>query len=400
MCRRIKKSIMLLWVCVILFTLVACNKKGENEDNVATTTDATNTTEITEELEVDKIENIEAIDFEISADISSINMKVGDSKKVNITVKPENEDYDLVWSVDYIGIVAISDGEIKAISSGECQINVKLKGTDKSVNIKVIVEAEVEDTEEANKDFDDNKEQNDNSNSSGDTASNNNGSGSESNADSNSTNENNSGTGNNSNSGNNSNTGNNSNSGNSSNTGSNSNNNENNSNTGNNSNSNSNSGNGNNSNNSNNTTSTTEATTESTTTEAQEEGYYIDYAASVLALVNAERENVGVAPLTLDYSLMAAANVRSKECAESFSHTRPNGSSCFTAISEAGVGYGACGENIAAGYWSAESVVQGWVNSPGHYANMISASYTRMAVSCYYDPNSDYGCYWAQLFIN
>lgn len=150
---------------------------------------------------------------------------------------------------------------------------------------------------------------------------------------------------------------------------------------------------------------TTEATTEAAatteaTTEAQQEAYYLEYANAVLTLVNEERAKVGAPALTLDGTITAAAKIRAKECATSFSHTRPDGSSCFTALDEAGASYGACGENIAAGYWSPESVVQGWVNSPGHYANMIDSSYTRMGLGCWYDSESDYGMYWAQMFAN
>ncbi len=391
MCKMIKKILILLLCCVMLFSFAACDKKDEAVDDVATSTDATSTTEVYEEIATKEDASKANIDFDISADINSINMKVGDVQKVNITVEPNDVEYDIIWSVDKVAIVAISDGEIKAIASGECQVTAKIKGTEKAVNIKVTVEADEVETEEADKDSDDKKKED--SNSSKDDGSDS--SGNSSNNDSG----NNSNTGSNSNTGNDSNTGSNSNTGNDSNAESNSNT-GNNSNSGNNSNTGNNSNSGSNSNTSNNTTTTTEATTEATTTEIQEEGYHIDYAASVLALVNEERAKVGVAPLTLDYSLMAAANVRSKECAESFSHTRPNGTSCFSVLDELGIGYGACGENIAAGYWSAESVVAGWVSSPGHYSNMISASYTRMAVSCYYDPNSDYGCYWAQLFIN
>lgn len=150
---------------------------------------------------------------------------------------------------------------------------------------------------------------------------------------------------------------------------------------------------------------TTEATTEAAatteaTTEAQQEAYYLEYANAVLELVNDVRGDAGVPPLVLDGTITAAAKIRAKECATSFSHTRPDGSSCFTALDEAGASYGACGENIAAGYWSPESVVQGWVNSPGHYSNMINASYTRMGLGCWYDSESDYGMYWAQMFAN
>jgi uncharacterized protein YkwD len=100
--------------------------------------------------------------------------------------------------------------------------------------------------------------------------------------------------------------------------------------------------------------------------------------------------------VTLNSSLNYAGQIRAKECAVSFSHTRPDGTSCFTVGTEAGCSI--YGENIAAGYWSAEAVVTGWVNSPGHYANMVNPVFTSMGVGTYYDSSSEYGIYWTQLF--
>ncbi|MBQ8413028.1 MAG: hypothetical protein IJX12_05400, partial [Lachnospiraceae bacterium] len=155
--------------------------------------------------------------------------------------------------------------------------------------------------------------------------------------------------------------------------------------------------------NGNNASSTTQATTTATTTEevteAPSEGYFVDsYGEQVLTIVNQVRAEQGLAPLTMNYTLLNAAHVRAKEIEISFSHTRPNGSSCFTAWSEAGVSYWTCGENIAAGYWTPQSVMDGWVASPGHYSNIINANFTEIAIGCYYDPNSTYGYYWVQCF--
>ena len=123
------------------------------------------------------------------------------------------------------------------------------------------------------------------------------------------------------------------------------------------------------------------------------------YAEQVLSLVNAERANAGLAPLSMNYTLVSASKVRAAEITQSFSHTRPNGSSCFTAYDEAGVSYQKAGENIAAGYMSPETVMNGWMNSPGHRANILDGSFTQIGIACYYDPNSSYGYYWVQNFI-
>ncbi|MDE7366661.1 MAG: Ig-like domain-containing protein [Lachnospiraceae bacterium] len=128
--------------------------------------------------------------------------------------------------------------------------------------------------------------------------------------------------------------------------------------------------------------------------------YYVDsYAEQVLGIVNARRAEAGLSPLTMNYTLVSAAKVRAAEIVQSFSHTRPNGTSCFTAWDEAGVGYSGAGENIAGGQWSAESAMNAWMNSEGHRANILNGSFTQIGIACYYDPDSPYGYYWVQCFI-
>lgn len=121
-----------------------------------------------------------------------------------------------------------------------------------------------------------------------------------------------------------------------------------------------------------------------------------DYLQRVLELVNEQRAANGLAPLTLNSELCSNAAVRAAEIVGVFDHTRPDGSSCFTAIT---VPYMAAGENIAAGYPSPEAVVEGWMNSPGHRANILSNSYTELGVGYYYDAGSPYKYYWVQLFV-
>lgn len=82
----------------------------------------------------------------------------------------------------------------------------------------------------------------------------------------------------------------------------------------------------------------------------QSENTYTDLINEVYEITNNYRSLVGVSSLTLDSSLVEAASIRAKELSDSFSHTRPNGSSCFTVLSELGISYGTAGENIAAGY--------------------------------------------------
>ena len=89
-----------------------------------------------------------------------------------------------------------------------------------------------------------------------------------------------------------------------------------------------------------------------------------------------------------------AAQVQVKEISTLFDHTRPDGTTCFTALDDAGIRYSTAGENIAVGYSTPEQVVNGWMNSEGHRANILNASFTTIGVG--YDST---GRYWVQLFV-
>lgn len=120
-----------------------------------------------------------------------------------------------------------------------------------------------------------------------------------------------------------------------------------------------------------------------------------DYASQVVALVNAERAKYGLSALKVDSRVQQAAQVRAKETVQSFSHTRPNGSSFSTALTEAGVSYTRSGENIAYGQSTPQQVVQAWMNSPGHRANILNENFTTIGVGYTVSGGT---AYWAQLF--
>lgn len=121
-----------------------------------------------------------------------------------------------------------------------------------------------------------------------------------------------------------------------------------------------------------------------------------DLSAEVIELVNQERAKQGLSPLGTLSGLTAAAQARAPELPELFSHTRPNGSRCFTALEEARVSYYAAGENIAAGSNTAEGVMQMWMNSPGHKANILGEKFTHIGVACVQGRG---GYYWVQMFV-
>lgn len=118
------------------------------------------------------------------------------------------------------------------------------------------------------------------------------------------------------------------------------------------------------------------------------------YAYEVVELVNEERAKNGQAPLEIDDQLMEVAMQRAAECAVSYSHTRPNGTSCM-AIFPPDAGASTMAENIAAGFDTPSQVMNGWNHSAGHHGNIIDSSFTSIGVGCFY-ANGVY--YWTQNF--
>ncbi|MCH5194570.1 MAG: hypothetical protein J1F11_11450 [Oscillospiraceae bacterium] len=115
----------------------------------------------------------------------------------------------------------------------------------------------------------------------------------------------------------------------------------------------------------------------------------------VIELVNKERKNAGRSELISDDTLNEIAQMRANELTQKFSHTRPDGSSCFTAFDEAGVVNMAAAENIAAGQKNSKEVMNSWMNSPGHKSNILNSSYTKIGVGCV---KSGGKYYWVQVF--
>ncbi|MFJ7953600.1 CAP domain-containing protein [Lysinibacillus sp. NPDC096418] len=116
----------------------------------------------------------------------------------------------------------------------------------------------------------------------------------------------------------------------------------------------------------------------------------------VVELTNAERTKAGLAPLQVDTKLMAAAREKSQDMQTNnyFSHTSPTFGSPFDRLTALGISYTAAGENIAQGQRTPQEVVQGWMNSSGHRANILSANFTHIGVGYVKTGN-----YWTQQFI-
>lgn len=115
----------------------------------------------------------------------------------------------------------------------------------------------------------------------------------------------------------------------------------------------------------------------------------------VLEIVNKERGKAGLSPLKLDTTLQKAAQIRAEELIEFFSHTRPDGRDCFSAVNEIDNGFTALGENIAKGQTDPVNVMNGWMNSQGHRANILNGGYTHLGVGLYIYNGEKH---WVQMF--
>ena len=124
--------------------------------------------------------------------------------------------------------------------------------------------------------------------------------------------------------------------------------------------------------------------------------YHQTSARQMLGLVNSARASRGASPLVWDENLEYLAMVRAAEISVSFSHTRPNGLTCFSIADEYDVSAGwSMGENILMGASTPELANQLWTNSPGHYSNMVNTSFSSVGVAAFECGGS---WYWVEFF--
>ena len=116
----------------------------------------------------------------------------------------------------------------------------------------------------------------------------------------------------------------------------------------------------------------------------------------VIRLVNEQRIQNGLKPLTENWELSRVARYKSQDMVNNryFSHTSPTYGSPFQMIRDFGISFRRAGENIAYGQRTPQAVVNAWMNSSGHRANILNASYTQIGVGYVADGN-----YWTQMFI-
>ncbi|MDP5274131.1 stalk domain-containing protein [Chengkuizengella axinellae] len=126
-----------------------------------------------------------------------------------------------------------------------------------------------------------------------------------------------------------------------------------------------------------------------------------DFEFEVFFLTNKQRENYGLSPLTLNANISYVANIKSSDMLinDYFDHTSPTYGSPFEMMKSFGLNYKAAAENIAVGQSTPEQVVNGWMNSSGHRANILSNQYTEIGIGYSYGSNNDYGHHWTQQFL-
>ena len=120
------------------------------------------------------------------------------------------------------------------------------------------------------------------------------------------------------------------------------------------------------------------------------------YEQEVIRLVNEIRAENGLKALTYDWELSRVARYKSQDMKDNkyFSHTSPVYGTPFQMIKNFGISYRSAGENIAKGYSTPQAVVNSWMNSSGHRANILNAKYTHIGVGYVAGGN-----YWTQMFI-
>ncbi|HSA48659.1 MAG TPA: CAP domain-containing protein [Yinghuangia sp.] len=118
----------------------------------------------------------------------------------------------------------------------------------------------------------------------------------------------------------------------------------------------------------------------------------------VIALTNAERARHGLGPLTAEPRLTQAAQAHSADMAarDYFDHSSPDGRQPADRVRAAGYDYSRVAENIAAGQTTPAEVVEGWMNSPGHRANILTPELTQIGIGLAH--GGTYTTYWTQVF--
>ncbi len=117
----------------------------------------------------------------------------------------------------------------------------------------------------------------------------------------------------------------------------------------------------------------------------------------VINRINEIRTAQGIGNLTVTTELLNAASTRASELSQSFSHERPDGRDNVTALDDAGVVYGATGENLFYGYSSVQEIENAWSSSSIHSENVMNANYKHIGVGCV---ETGKGIFLVQIFTD
>ena len=141
----------------------------------------------------------------------------------------------------------------------------------------------------------------------------------------------------------------------------------------------------------------TENNTEAVEERPTEAEYQLnEYELEVVRLINEIRANYGLNALSIDLDLSKVARVKAQDMRDNryFDHNSPTYGSPFDMMRDFGINYRTAGENIAMGYRSPQSVVNGWMNSEGHRRNILNVGFKKIGMGYISD-----GSYWSQMFI-
>ncbi|MEI5922540.1 CAP domain-containing protein [Bacillus sp. TD10] len=129
---------------------------------------------------------------------------------------------------------------------------------------------------------------------------------------------------------------------------------------------------------------------------AEEAKSLSEFEQRVVELTNAERTKQGLPALKIDTELSKVARIKSEDMQKNnyFDHNSPTYGSPFDMMKKFGISYTSAGENIAQGQRTPEEVVQAWMNSAGHRANILNNGFTHIGVGYV-----ESGNYWTQQFI-
>lgn len=147
------------------------------------------------------------------------------------------------------------------------------------------------------------------------------------------------------------------------------------------------------------TKTTAKAATTTTKASSASADSFAEFRAQVIALVNQERTSRGLSALTENTKLTNVATLKSQDMINNsyFSHISPTYGSPFDMMKQFGITYRAAGENIAYGQRTPTEVMNGWMNSSGHRANILNTSFTQIGVGIAKAANGQ--IYWTQMFI-